>query len=146
VTLYEYGPAAWLWRLVIVVFLALAVVFAGVSLFNPLMLVGALALAGSAIFFGYVVAVRISTAGEGRIHVRTLLFVSRRIDANQIGAPRFRETYHSLHGDLHAPRVWVPVRGALPIYVDLLGAIPDRQALLAVLSGVRPPGKKLNVV
>jgi hypothetical protein len=29
--------------------------------------------------------------------------------------------------------VWIPVKGGWPIYFDLLGTIPDRQAFLSAL-------------
>ena len=132
-TLYEYGPAAWLWRLAIAVFLTLASVFLFVGLFNPFLLLGALALIAPAIFFGLTVVVRCDRWEEDGLDVRTLLFVRRRIPRDRLGVPRVRRTYQSLHGNLSAPRVWVPVRGELPIYFDLLGRMPDRQALLAAL-------------
>lgn len=134
--LYSYGPASWFWRVLMVLFVLLAGGFmlAGGLALEPLALLGAAVLLGPVIFFGTVVVVRARRVDDGSLDVETLLFVRRRIAANRIGVPRVRVNYENLPSNLTAPRVWVPVKGALPIYFDLLGKIPDRQAFLDALN------------
>ncbi len=132
-TIYEYGPAAWLWRIVIAAFLALGGVFLISGVLQPLMWVGACALILPALFFGVVVVVRADLMDDDVLDVWTLLSIRRRVARHRLGVPRVRRTYRSLYGNLSAPRVWVPVRGELPLYFDLLGRVPDRQALLRAI-------------
>lgn len=134
--LYYYGPAAWFWRALMLLFAGLAAVFlvAGVLALEPLALLGAAALFGPVVFFGTVVVVRAHRLDDGSLDIETLLFVHRRITSSRIGVPRVRVNYENLPSNLRAPRVWVPVKGALPIYFDLLGNIPDRQAFLAAVN------------
>ncbi len=96
-------------------------------------LLAALALLGPTAFFGTVVVVAADRLDDGRLDVQTLLFVHRRMRASDLGAPRVRIQYHALPYSLSAPRVWIPVRGGLPLYFDLLGHIPDRQQFLSTI-------------
>jgi hypothetical protein len=86
-----------------------------------------------AIFFGLVFAVRIDHLGEDRLQVVTLLFFSRRVTRSRLGTPRIRTDYEGRAGPIYAPRLWIPVRQSVPIYVDLLGEIPDRKAFRTAL-------------
>lgn len=133
ITIYRYGPAAWVWRLFIVFFLAggclnlaLAVRPGGLPLF-----VGAFALLAPALFFGTVLAVRVDRVGRDRLYIRTLLFFWRRLRLDELGRTKVRREYHDEHGVIDAPRVWIPVRRSVPIYLDLLGHIPGRMAFAA---------------
>jgi len=135
VTLYDYGPMAWLWRCMILLFGALASLFlvGGLSPLNPLVMGGAIALLAPAVFFGTVLVVRADRGDGGGLEIQTLLFWRRRIARDRLGAPRVRIKYRTEHTDLSAPRVWVPVKGGWPLYFDLLGRIPDRPAFLAAI-------------
>lgn len=133
--LYEYGVFAWLWRVMMLAFVVLAFVFlaAWLESFALWALIGALALLAPTAFFGAVVVVTADGLESGGLDVRTLLFLRRRFSASDLGAPRVRIRYHSLPYSLSAPRVWIPVKGSLPLYFDLLGRIPDRQRFLAAI-------------
>ena len=133
--LYIYGPLAWVWRLLILFgfMLGAGALWASIAMSSAVLVMGAFALLGPALFFGMVVAVRAEQVEDGALIVRTLLFVSRRVGPAGLGPPRVRIWYESLPGPLHAPRVWVPVKGGPPLYFDLLAHIPDRPALLAAL-------------
>jgi len=126
-TIYRYGPIAWFWRLLIVP----AALGGGLSLWlgvrhdEPWMLVSAAALLGPAFFFGTVLAVRIERIDGSRLCIHTLLFWRRYLDRSGFGRPRFFTRYHAEHSLPYAPRLWQPVRGRLPIYIDLLGEIPN---------------------
>ncbi len=134
-TLYKYGVLAWLWRLFIGAGVVLAVGFltAFVASWNLWPLVGALALAAPTIFFGTVLVVRADRINDDTLRVETLLFFRRRIAVGRLGAPSVRRKYQDEAGEFNAPRVWVPVKGALPLYFDLLGQIPERQAFLKTI-------------
>lgn len=133
--LYRYGPLAWVWRVLIVVGLGLGAVAgaAGLLTLNPLLLVSATALIAPALFFGLVLVVRAEQRKDGSLLVSTLLFVQREIPASRLGRPTVRVLYRTIHANFSAPRVWVPVKDGLPLYFDLLGGIPNRQALLAAI-------------
>lgn len=140
-TLYRYGPLAWVWRVLIAFFLLGGFgSLAGVVRTGELWLVvSALVLLAPALFFGFVVAVRVDHAGEDTIIVRTLLFWSRRIRQDELRSSRVRERYEGEFGPIHAPRSWVPVKGSLPIYLDLLAHIPDQRAFDNTFDLRRPP-------
>lgn len=133
-TIYRYGPIAWFWRAMI----AGALAGGGVGLVlaarhdSPVLLFMAAAVLAPAVFFGIALAVRVDRLDDGRAEVWTLLFWRRRVSRGQLGVPRVREVYHGSSGPMYAPALWVPVRRRLPIYLDLLGEIPDRRAFLAV--------------
>lgn len=133
--MYRYGPLAWVWRGCIAFGLALGGLAAigTVLTLNPLLLVAALALLGPACFFGVVLVVRVEGEPDGTLRIDTLMFVRRRISAGRVGRPTVRVKYRTLYADLTAPRVWVPVKGGLPLYVDLLGDIRDREAFFAAI-------------
>lgn len=141
-TIYRYGPLAWFWRVLIAVALiigATSLLF-GVRLGEPLMLVVAIVLLAPGLFFGAVVAVRVDRLDDGQVRVWTLLFWRRHAHPKQLVAARLRESYEGRSGPMYAPRLWVRVRGRLPIYLDLLATIPDRRAFAAVF---RVPTAKL---
>ena len=135
VTLYRYGAIAWFWRALIVFGLVLGAVFVAASVRMPsaLMMVAAFALIGPALFFGTALVVRADQCADGTLEIWTLLFWRRRIDPSRLRPPVARILYRTIHANLNAPRVWVPVKGAPPLYFDLLGQIVNRQALLAAI-------------
>ena len=130
--LYKYGVLAWVWRGLIAFGLLLAsgVLFTGLASWSLWLFVGGLALIAPSLFFGAVLVVQADkTVGE-TLEIRTLLFFRRRIELSRLGAPVVRRKYHDAVLDFDAPRAWVPVKGSLPLYFDLLGQIPDRQAFM----------------
>jgi hypothetical protein len=135
VLLYRYGPLAWVWRALIAFGFGLGTMasLGAVLMLNPLLLVAAVALIGPALFFGLVLVVNAERLEDGSLLVSTLLFVRRTIRPDRLGRPTVRVLYRTLYADLSAPRVWVPVRGGLPLYFDLLGTLPNRQKLLSTL-------------
>ncbi len=129
-TIYRYGPAAWLWRALLAAALAggALLLWLGAREASAALVAIAAILLAPSLFFGFAVAALVRTLGDGRVEVRTLLLVRRRIPRERLGAPRLRERYESEQGPMYAPRLWVPVRGSVPVYLDLLGGIPDRRA------------------
>jgi hypothetical protein len=126
-TIYRYGWMAWFWRLLVLpgaVAGALAIWY-GVRLDSLSLIVMGIALLGPSYFFGMTLAVRIDRMDGSRLRISTLLFWRRYLDRSKFGTPRFREKYHDEYSTMYAPRLWQPVRGHLPIYIDLLGDIPD---------------------
>lgn len=132
-TLYRYGVLAWFWRLLI----ALALIAGGALLvfavqFRSAAFVAmALPLLAPALFFGWVLATSIERRGE-HLRVSTLLPGVRRIPLDRLGRPRLRLRATAVTHQIDAPRIWVPVRGRLPLYIDLLAGIPDPAAFRAV--------------
>lgn len=129
-TLYRYGAMAWIWRVVIAAALTgggglalLAVRFA-----DPGLLLIALPLIAPALFFGAVLVVQVDRQSDTSLRIQTLLFWRRRLDVARLGAPRLREMAQGDMLSVYAPRVWIPVRGSLPLYLDLLGTIADRRS------------------
>ena len=136
--LYRYGPAAWVWRLMILFFCAIGAVpvvlvrdvdFGGI--------VTAAIMFGPSLFFGFVVAVRVDRVGEETVRVVTLIFWRRRIRREELGSSTLRREYIDDDMIIDAPRLWVPVKHALPIYIDLMGDIPDKQTFAEFF--VAPP-------
>jgi hypothetical protein len=129
-TIYQYGPVAWAWRALIAIAMpvGLASLMVGFQRAELLLIVSALAMLAPGLFFGMVLAVRVDRLSDERLDVRTLLFLRRRIDHARLRTPRYRETYEADTGPMLAPRLWVPVTGSMPIYLDLLAHIPDRKA------------------
>lgn len=127
-TIYRYGLMAWFWRLFVVpgVVAGALAIYYGVRLDALWFIVMGMALLGPSYFFGMTLAVRIDRMDGSRLRISTLLFWRRYLDRSKFGTPRFREKYHADHSTMYAPRLWQPVRGHLPIYIDLLGDIPDR--------------------
>ena len=134
VTIYRYGPAAWVWRLLIVFFLVMGCLNLALALGpgggGPLF-IGAFALLAPALFFGVVVAVRVDRVGRDRLYVYTLLFFRRRLRLDELRPTKVRREYHDEHGVIDVPRLWVSVPRSVPIYLDLLGQIPSRMAFAA---------------
>lgn len=130
ITIYRYGPLAWIWRLFIAAFLAGGCLNLSLALRlgEIWLLVGAVALLAPALFFGIVLAVRVDRVGRDGLHVRTLLFSSRRLRMGDLGRTKVRRQYHDEYGTIDAPRLWIPVRRSVPIYLDLLGQIPSHIA------------------
>jgi hypothetical protein len=128
--LYRYGSLAWFWRPLIL----LGVAFGGASAVaaamggGGLLWLGAAAMLLPALFFGFVVATRVELE-DARLRVGTLLGVPRTIALSSLGGRRFSSyATADVATQVHAPRLWQFVRGSLPIYLDLLAAIPDPQA------------------
>lgn len=135
VTLYRYGPVAWLWRVLIGVGLAggLGSLLMGAAQGAPVLLVIGMVLLAPALYFGSVVAVSIDCVDGEFLSVVTLLFRRRRVAVSHVAVPHFRKHYEDESGTLYTPRLWIPVRGQWPVYVDLLGDIPDKQLFGHVL-------------
>lgn len=135
-TIYRYGPVAWLWR----AFIALALLIGapglvlGASLEQPVLVFIAAILLGPALFFGAVLAVRVDRLPDGRVRIWTLIFWRRDVSRQQLGTPRLRTVAQGRSGPMHSPRLWVPVHGSVPIYLDLQGEIVDRGAFVAFFS------------
>jgi len=126
-TIYRYGWLAWIWRVGISLFLIGGTFFLVVGQNAPWLLLGAAALLGPSLFFGAVVAVQADRQEDGELRIWTLLFWRRRIRPEQLGRSRLRNLYHGDHTQFYAPRLWVSVRGQMPVYFDLLGEIPNRK-------------------
>lgn len=136
VVLYRYGPMAWFWRVLIAGALAGGGALVGLAFtgaWAPLWV--GLPLVLPAWFFGVVVATRVVCDG-GHLRVATLLGWPRRVRLDRLGTPK---RYRHAYGDttrFHAPRLWQPVRGKLPIYLDCLAHIPDRRAFEQVFGAL----------
>ncbi len=135
VALYRYGPVAWIWRLLILAATAgcTAALVAAPTSWQLWLAVAPLLLPCA--FFGYVVADHIDADGE-RVHVVTLCCLPRRIARARLGPPKLRQRAYANGHAVHAPRWWVPVRGGLPLHVDLLGTIVDAAAMARVFGAL----------
>ena len=71
-----------------------------------------------------------------RLLVVTLSGLLRRIDCARLGVPTRRTKAYNEGVAVHAPRLWMPVRGGLPLYVDLLGTVPDRRGFERVFGAL----------
>lgn len=132
--LYRYGWMSWVWRPLLLLFISGGAVILPHALAGSLSAAGmALILLTPALYFGLVVAVRIEQQTEEELRVRTLIGWCRHLKCDRLGEPRLRMKCQTRQGSIPAPSVWVPVRGGLPVYVDLLGEIPDRRALKQAL-------------
>lgn len=135
--LYRYGALAWLWRILgaaaLAAALGLSVLALEASSLWPLAV--ALPLCLPVIVLFPMVATQIAWSGaEGReLRVHTLAGFVRRVERTQLAGYRFRTAATMDSGSVHAPRVWVLVRGGLPLYFDLLATIPDKRAFAAAL-------------
>lgn len=137
VVLYRYGALAWFWRGLIGLggLGGVALLLAAVREAAPVLLLVAAPLLVPGLFFGCVVATWIDREG-GTLRVGTLLGWRRRVRIDRLGVPK-RRTFAYGHGHrIHAPRLWQPVRGGVPIYLDLLAAIPDRRAFEQVFGAL----------
>lgn len=130
-SIYRYGAIAWIWRILLAGALcgAAGLLGLGIHFGTPIFFLLALILAGPSLFFGGAVATQIDLTDDGRLRVETLIFWRRHLTSEQIGRTRLRKRYETETGSIYAPAVWVRVRGGWPIYLDLLGHIPDRSAL-----------------
>lgn len=130
ITIYRYGPMAWVWRVPMLAALAAGAVcvLAAVFRFELELVVVAAPLVLPSLFFGRVVAHRVDRLEDGELLVTTLLFQRRRVARPDLGTPRLREFAQGDVGPMYAPHAWIPVRHRLPIYLDLLAEIPDRPA------------------
>lgn len=132
--LYRYGPVAWVWRVLGALALAggALLVAAAMRLGEWWLALIALPLALPVLVLFPMVATRITLRG-GVLEVTTLAGVRRRVPREHITGHTYRETAAGEFTSLYAPRVWVHVRGGLPIHVDLMGRIPDPSTLSAAL-------------
>lgn len=133
-TIYRYGAIAWIWR---VLMAGAGTAGAGLLIlalrFNdPWFVAMALPLLAPTLALGWMVATRIDVRGD-RLEVRTLGFVPRRIAISRLGKPHLRLTAALTYRQISAPRLWIPVRGGLPVYVDLLAEIPDLDAFTRIV-------------
>lgn len=131
--LYRYGALAWFWRLLIALALTAGAALLGFAVHfrSPAFVAMALPLVAPALFFGWVLATAIERREE-QLRVSTLLFAVRRIPLDRLGRPRLRLRATAVTHQVDAPRLWVPVRGRLPVYIDLLAGVPDPAAFRAV--------------
>lgn len=134
VTIYQYGPIAWIWRILLgfIMFGALGSLVMGAIAGSAVLLIGGGVLLAPSIFLGTVVAVAIVHVDDEFLDVTTLLFRRRLVRRSLLGMPRLRTRYEDESATLYAPRIWVPVRGQWPVYIDLLGEIPDRSRFSTV--------------
>ncbi len=133
-TLYRYGAIAWVWRIVILGALLAggAAIVLGAQLASLTLIAMGSVLVAPAWFFGAVLAVEVQHDATDVLRIQTLLFWQRRVARGDLGIARVKRTAAGYSGPINAPRVWIPVRGALPIYIDLLGNISDRRAFGAL--------------
>lgn len=133
--LYRYGPLAWVWRglLLLLTGGAAAVLLAAPTAWQAWLMVTPLLLPGA--FFAWVVVIAIDRDGD-RVLVVTLSGLLRRIDCARLGVPTRRTKAYNEGVAVHAPRLWMPVRGGLPLYVDLLGTVPDRRGFERVFGAL----------
>lgn len=138
-TIYDYGRAAWVWRALIAVGLAAGLPLVAVAVRDQALapLLTAMPLLGPSLYFGYVLAVRIDLDGEV-LRIWTLLFWRRTITRDRIRPAFVRSHAQGRSGPIYAPRSFVPVRGGLAIYVDLLATIPDHRRFREALRLARP--------
>ena len=134
-TIYSYGWIAWVWRAMIFAGLAggLMCVWFGFLFASPVFYLIGVPLLVPAWFFGFVTATRIDLRDDGSLRVTTLLFKRRLLSRDDLGKPRTRLFVQGEFGPYYGPHTWIPVRGKLPIYLDLLAAIPDHSAFANVL-------------
>ena len=136
--LYEYGGMAWVWRLLA------APLFAGgvlLGLWGALAreywaVAASVALWGPVPYFFRRVATGLSLVdahGSEHLQVRTLAGTTRLIPIGALDGSRYSRTATSRAGAVYAPSVWLRVRGASSIYIDLLGTIHDRERLAALI-------------
>jgi hypothetical protein len=126
---------AWVWRPLIAVGLAvgLGALYGALHTGDLWLVASAAPLLGPAIALGFVVATRIDLETDGTLRIRTLAFIPRRVHRDALGRPHLRLTAAATLMQIDAPRVWIPVRGGLPIYLDLWAQIPDLAALESVI-------------
>jgi hypothetical protein len=129
-TIYRYGWIAWVWRVLALSGIGGAGLFLGLAVRSGpwwLALAGVV-LGTPAVVLPWLVAARIDRRSEEEIVVTNLFFFPRRIERPRIGHPRLRRTAHGSLPTVAAPRAWIPVRGGLPVYLDLYATIPEPAA------------------
>lgn len=138
-TIYQYGRAAWVWRVLITFGMGAGGILTAVAVRDYALapLLTALPLLAPSVYFGYVLAVRIDVDGNV-LRVWTLAFARRTIALDRIRPGTVRTYAQGYSGRIYAPRVFVPVRGGLAIYVDLLATIPDERRFFDALRLPRP--------
>lgn len=140
-TIYRYGLITWVWRVLLAVALIGGTILLVAARSGTLELaLIAVAFVVPGIFFGTVVATRVDRLDNGHVQVWTLLFWRRHVLREHLSAPRLYPFAQLAAGSVYAPRVWVPVHRRLPIYLDLLAYIPNRDAFLTTF---RLPGSAL---
>lgn len=136
---YRYGALAWVWRAMI----AVALVLTGGALMLDMtlgawgMIYVALPMFVPAVIGGWVTVTRIEVpAGEDKVlEVRNLFGIRRRIERRRLRGAWKRDTVYGTYGQsLPAPRLWVWVRGGMPLYLDLLAPLVDRTALQRLIA------------
>ena len=135
-TLYRYGALAWVWRCLGALAVAgvVGVTILAVKTGTLWPLAVGLPLVLPVVVLFPIVATEITLdPGTARLRVRTLAGLSRCIECERIAGHRLRTAATTDSGTVYAPRVWIAVRGGLPIYVDLLATIPDRRGFAAAL-------------
>lgn len=138
-TIYQYGWAAWVWRVLIAFGLTAGGLLVAVAVRDAAVpsLLTALPLLAPSLYFGHVMAVRIDIEGDV-LRVWTLSFWRRTIALNRIRTASVRTHAQGYSGPIYAPRAFIPVRGGLAIYVDLLATIPDTRRFHEALRLARP--------
>ncbi|MEO0421049.1 MAG: hypothetical protein AAF184_01855 [Pseudomonadota bacterium] len=136
---YRYGALAWVWRAMIAVAIALTAgaLLLDLSLGEWGVTYVALPMFVPAVIGGWVTVTRIEVpAGEGKVlEVRNLFGIRRRIKRRRLRGTWKRDTVYGTYGQpLPAPRLWVWVRGGMPLYLDLLAPLVDRAALQRLIA------------
>ncbi len=146
--IYRCGPVAWLWRVFCIVGImgGLLMAVPVVRGEDPRLLAIGAPLFLPALFFGLVMGARIECTDDGALWVTSLLFVTRSLVRSDLRRPWVRLYAYTRFNRVYAPRAWIPVRGGLPIYLDLRGEILDRRVLANVFGLparilARPSGK-----
>jgi len=141
VTIYRYGWMAWFWRVLIAIALAGSAffVFLAIRLGDWWFVAMALPLGIPSILLPWALATRIDRVTHEEIVVTNLFFMRRRVRRDSLGRPRVRQTAQGALTHIAAPRAWIPVRRAWPIYVDLYADIPDPAAFRTFFRLPREP-------
>lgn len=87
----------------------------------------------------WALATQIERTSNDEVVVTNLFFVRRRIRRETLGKPRVRLTAQGALMHISAPRAWIPVRRAWPVYVDLYADIPDPAAFRSFFKLPRIP-------
>ncbi|MEM9383497.1 MAG: hypothetical protein AAGA68_00420 [Pseudomonadota bacterium] len=136
---YRYGALAWVWRALIAVAFSLtgAALLLSFKIGDWGLVYVALPMFIPAAVGGWVTVTRIEVpAGERSVlQVSNLLGVPRRIERRRLRGTWKRDTVYGTYGQpIPAPRLWVWVRGGMPLYLDLLAPLVDRSALQCLIS------------
>jgi len=147
-TLYRYGWMAWVWRSLMLLGVGFGIAFVWMGALDEQLFwfgtIFGLGFAAFPLILGQMVATRVDQRPDGLLRVHTLNLTWRTIDPARLGQARYRSYVQSDYGGLRAPRIWVPVRGGPPIFLDLLAHIPDPDAFRALFpfdDGSAPRGR-----